>query len=204
MIDRRHTEAINDLLGSVQIAATAIGELMVEQLQEATEDRLTVQQLKLLKLIANTKSYSLSDVASFLGISKAAASKSVDRLVRRDLIRRDEAEGDRRAIALSLTDQGVALLQAYEKVSVHTLEHVFGRYSPRQLRDLSKLLDELSLRIMEHNREEGEVCLRCGIYFKDRCLLKQLSGRPCYYDEHKATRPNEPAFERVHAGNVPD
>jgi len=186
MTDRQHTELVNDLLGSVQIAATAIEELMVKQLQKSTDDGLTVQQLKLLKLIAATDSYSLSDVASFLGISKAAASQSVDRLVKRNLIRRDEAESDRRAISLSLTDEAIALLQAYERSSRIAFRDVFSGFALGEMRQLSKLLDLLSLRLMECHLEQEEVCLRCGIYFKNKCLLREISGESCYYDQHKA------------------
>ncbi len=197
MTDRQHTDEIHDVLGSVQIAATAIEELMVEQLHKAAADGLTFQQLKLLKLIASTDSYTLSDVAAFLGVSKASASRSVDRLVKRGLVRRDEAEADRRAISLSLTGKAARLLSAFQDGSLRAFRSAFDRFKRRDLRELSRLLDHLSLRLMACSKEEEEVCLRCGIYFKHKCLLKQITGRACYYDKHKVARKGEMSLENA-------
>ena len=101
---------INDFLGSVRILSTTIDEWMETELKEISDGRVTPSQMKVLKLVARTNARRIGDVADFLAVSNAAASKAVDRLVRRGLLRRTESAADRRAVELSLTPEGRTLL----------------------------------------------------------------------------------------------
>jgi DNA-binding MarR family transcriptional regulator len=176
---------IDDFLGSVQIFSSAVNDLLEEQLREVTGSGLTFSQLKLLNLIAHTEGHTITDVAAFLGVSNAAASKAVDRLVRRGLLNRTEAASDRRAVELSVTPEGKKLLTEYEGV-VHTaLNELFGGLSPKELRDTARLLDRLSISMADIEHDLGEVCFRCGIHFRDRCLLRQARRRDCFFHSHK-------------------
>jgi DNA-binding MarR family transcriptional regulator len=176
---------INDFLGSVRILSTTIDEWMEEELKETTKDRVTPSQLRVLKLVARTNARRIGDVADFLAVSNAAASKAVDRLVRRGLIRRAEAVADRRAVELSLTSEGRTLLAQYEVVTNQVLKDIFGGLPQEQLKDTADFLDQLSTRMVKDGRTREGICLRCGIHFRDRCLLRQSVGRNCYFHLHK-------------------
>jgi DNA-binding MarR family transcriptional regulator len=173
-------QLIQDVLGSAHIFATAVNDLMEKRLQALTGEQLTFSQIKLLKLISRAESYNISQVAAFLGVSTAAASKAVDRLVRRELLRRSEAAEDRRAVELALTDEGRRMLERYERLTRDTLESLFGGFSADGLRQTADLLDSLSVNIVEKEGVEGELCFRCGIYFRRKCLLRSASGRECH------------------------
>lgn len=181
----RPTQPVRDFLGSAQIFTSAVNDLMEDQLRQVTGAEVTFSQLKLLKMVSLTDGYTVSNVAAFLGVSNAAASKAVDRLVRSGLIHRAEAEDDRRAVRLSLTQRGRRLLASYEAVSSEALEQLLGRLPPEQLRETAELLDRLSVSIV--NRADGadEVCYRCGIHFRERCLLRETVGRNCHFHLHK-------------------
>jgi DNA-binding MarR family transcriptional regulator len=176
---------IDDFLGSIQIFSSAVNDLFEEQLREVTGSGLTFTQLKLLNLISHTEGHTVSDVAAFLGVSNAAASKGVDRLVRRGLLKREEAASDRRAVELSLSDEGRVLLEKYEAVTQKAMTELFGGLSPKELRDTARLLDRLSVSIVD---QEDEVCFRCGIHFRDRCLLRQARRRDCYFHLHRKAK----------------
>ena len=176
------TELMNEFLGSAQIFALAMGQVIEEELwREAADNQLTVSQLKLLKLISLVGTHTISEVAAFLGISKAAASKSVDRLARRMLLRRTEGEEDRRAIFLSLTGAGDRLLEAYDAATRKKLADVFGQFSREELQQVVNLLDRLSAQIVRHSSRPEELCLQCGIHHRETCLIRQRLGRRCHY-----------------------
>ena len=177
-------DVVHDFLGSAQIFTSAVNDLMEEQLHEIAEDQLTFSQLKLLKMVSLTDNYTVSDVAAFLGVSNAAASRAVDRLVKRGLVDRAEAESDRRAVKLSLTEKGRRLLESYDRASGQVLEGLFGKLAPEQLRRTAKLLDQLSMTIVQRRTKRGEVCMRCGIHFRDRCLLRQSKDHNCHFHLH--------------------
>lgn len=176
---------INDFLGSVRILSTTIDEWMEEELKETTKDRVTTSQLRVLKLVARTNARRIGDVADFLAVSNAAASKAVDRLVRRGLVRRAEAAADRRAVELSLTTEGRTLLTQYEAATNEVLKDVFGSVPGDQLDETAEFLDKISTRMVKEGRTREGMCLRCGIHFRDRCLLRRIVGRNCYFHLHR-------------------
>ena len=180
MTTAERTSIINDFLASMHIFSSAIDELMAEQLHEELGGALTIPQLKLMKLIAKTKIESLSAVAAFLGVSNAAASKGVDRLVRRGLVTRRESTDDRRATRLELTERGRALLEKYEAAQNRVLEGLFRQFMPEDFVETAEILDQLSCDIVEKEGGPGQLCFRCGIYFRDKCLLRNVVPRICY------------------------
>ena len=182
-------DLINDFLGSTQVFATAVRNVVEERLLRETAHRqLTFSQFRLLKLVAMTNAQTLGDVATFLGVSNAAASKAVDKLVRRGLLLRNEAQTDRRAIELSLTEPSRRLLAAYDAAKDRTLTRVFRQLSPQDLRHTVELLDQLSAVIVDHTAKAEEICLQCGIYYRKKCLIRQLVQRNCFYHRHKTRK----------------
>lgn len=178
-------QTLNDFLGSAQIFTSAVNDLMAQQLRAIIGDEVTYSQLKLLKMVSLTEGYSVSNVAQFLGVSTAAASRAVDRLVRRGLVNRMEAPEDRRAVELSLTEKGAELLSRYDAAAEEALDQVFGDLATEQLRGMGDLLDRLSVSIVQREDGGDKVCFRCGIHFRDRCLLRRQASRTCFFHLHQ-------------------
>lgn len=185
MTTAQRTAIINDFLASMHIFSSAIGELMATQLEDELGGELTIPQLKLLKLIARTETESITEIAAFLGVSNAAASKAVDRLVRRDLVERLESTDDRRATRLALTVKGTFLLKRYEDVQNRVLEGLFRQFMPQDFIQTAELLDQLSADLVDSEAGPQELCFRCGIYFRDKCVLRDAHQRTCYCNLRK-------------------
>ena len=176
------TSLIIEFLGSTNAFKHAVAQTIEEKLwREVAGTRLSVSQLKLLKLVSLSGTTTISDVALFLEISNAAASKAVDKLVGQSLVRRSEGPKDRRAIHLSLTGLGRRMLDEYDAAALAKLSEVFGQFSLEELRRATDLLDALSTLIVDHRARRGEICVQCGIYFRQKCSLKQRLGRRCLY-----------------------
>jgi DNA-binding MarR family transcriptional regulator len=104
-------QLVNDFLASTQVFSSALIDAVEKKvLGEVAGGQLTHSQFTLLKLVSNIGTHSIGDVAAFLGVSNAAASKAVDKLVRRNLLVRAEGTTDRRAAELSLTPDSHRLL----------------------------------------------------------------------------------------------
>lgn len=189
MVQDWELKELDEFLGSAQVFSSAVSDVIEERLlAEVSGGKLTVSQLKLLKLVAMSDSHTIGDVAAFLGVSNAAASKAVDRLVRRNLLRRTEDQNDRRAMHLSLPQSGRRLLAAYEAAKQRKLASIFAQFPREDLRRASELLDRLSAGIVDHSANPEELCLKCGVYFRERCLVRQLVKRNCFYQRHKHGR----------------
>lgn len=183
------TRLVNDFLGSTQVFSTALNDVIVEKLlREVAGMQLTLSQFKLLKLVANTDAHSIGDVAAFLGVSNAATSKAVDKLVRRKMLVRTERTLDRRTTELALTRRSVRLLAAYDTAKNRKLAEVFRSFSRDDLQRTAEILDQLSAGIINHNANPEEVCFQCGIYFREKCLVRKLVGRRCFYTLRRTRR----------------
>ncbi|MGO9096755.1 MAG: MarR family winged helix-turn-helix transcriptional regulator [Bryobacteraceae bacterium] len=177
---------IEDFLGSTHIFALALTHVLEETLlRDVAAGQLTPAQMKVLKLTAQAQAPTVGDVATFLGISDAAASKAIDRLVRRNFLQRIETQADRRSSHLAVTPAGRCMLAAFETVRRRRLAEVFDQFPPEELHRTAQLLDQLAASIVSTSGKPGEICLQCGVYFKERCLLHGAASQNCQFRSRK-------------------
>lgn len=171
-------ELIQRVMGASQVYSTALNDVLERTLAEASAEPLQMSQVRLLLLIAGAgSSYKVTDVAAFLGVTNAAASRAIDRLVQRGLMDRRESAQDRRAVDLSLTAEGRALLDRFAEIRNAELLALLGEFPESKLRRLTSLLDELAVLLL--NPEESDECLRCGLHFRNGCVVRDVLGREC-------------------------
>lgn len=176
----------HELAASAHVFASAVREVFETMVMEdIRRANLTYPHLKLLYMAARTEGHTIGDAATFLKVSYAAGSKTVDKLVRRRLLRRTRNEKDRRASRLSVTAAGRRLIEDYE-ASRHKMEaRLFDRLSAHELRATSKLLDRLAAAIVGCGGPSDGICLQCEIYYRRHCRFEALSGRTCFYRPDK-------------------
>jgi len=126
-MDRKGNLAeIDDSLNSAHVFASAVHGVVEQRLlNQVSDGQITAPQIRLRKLVARSDSYTLGDMASFLNVSNAAARRAVDRMVRRNLLRRIEDPANRRIMHLLLTQPGRRILAAYESARRHKLASIF-------------------------------------------------------------------------------
>lgn len=176
----------NEFLSSARVFAWSVREVIERTvLREVAGDKLTFSQLKLLYLVAHTDVLNIGDAAAFLGVTCGAASKSVDKLVRRRLLRRVAPAEDRRSFRLSLTETSRKLMEAYQTARDYRTKLALKQFPPDELRKTSDLLDRLAGAIVSGSADPDAVCMQCEIYFRDRCRFGEYGQRNCFYQHHK-------------------
>lgn len=180
MQDGTTIDLIQHVMGASHVFCTTVNEMLERSLAEASEEQLALSQVKLLLLIGQpAQRFKVTDVADFLGVTNAAASRAIDRLVQRGLIDRTVSAEDRRAVDLALTAESRALLERFKAVRNRELLRVLGDYPPEKLEAARELLDDLSVRLAELETEEEERCLRCGVHFREGCVMQDVLDREC-------------------------
>jgi DNA-binding MarR family transcriptional regulator len=181
----------NEFLSSARVLAWSVREVIERVvLREVAGKDFTFSQLKLLYLVAHTDALNISDAATFLGVSTAAASKTVDKLVRRRLLRRAETQEDRRTSHLSLTETSRKLMDAYIAARDERARAVFAQFSPEELRRTSEVLDRLAGAITSRGADPNAVCMQCEIYFREDCRFQKYGQRNCFYQHHQKEEPD--------------
>ncbi len=190
------SNVIYEFLSGARVFAKAVRDVIEGAvLQEVSGAKLSMPQLKLLYLVAHVDSVTIGEAAAFLGVSSSAASKTVEKLVRRRLLRRSDIQGDRRSSHLAPTESCRRLLQIYEDTRNKKAVEIFSQYSPDVLRHIAELLDHLACGIASRRAgvTQDTACMQCEMYYRDYCRFGQLGARKCFYQLHRKDKPDPSA-----------
>ena len=96
------------------------------------ETGLSFSQINILMRLIHAGTTGVSEIGEQLGVSNAAASQAVDRLVVMDLIKRTEDPTDRRAKQLALTQKGRTLIESGIAARSRWVEGLTDALTPEQ------------------------------------------------------------------------
>jgi DNA-binding MarR family transcriptional regulator len=112
---------------------------------------LTLSQYGLLEGLANRRTARVQELAAAAGISASTATRILDALERRGIVRRTRSNEDRRAVAVSLTELGEELLHSEQdwlrgrqRAFYASLPPAEQELAPDLLLRLAALIDELA------------------------------------------------------------
>lgn len=177
------------LLRFSHIFASVVREiLVVKLLREVSPCPLTPLQFHLLKLMAFNGQHQVGEVADFLGVSPPAATKNIDKLERAELVVRTPSKGDRRATLLSVSPKGRRLVRRYEELKAKRLSQALEGFLPKDIEQLTGLLERFSVSLLRIGQFGREFCLRCAAYVEDGCPVGEMRGG-CPHEETRAGRP---------------
>jgi DNA-binding MarR family transcriptional regulator len=116
---------------------------------------LTGPQVTALKLLRAVDAISLSKLSARMSAKNSTITGIVDRMERRDLVRRIRSERDRRVILLHLTDVGRELADSIPVSSMEIFAEALGALSGADRDELRRILNEVSERVrLEVDRRE--------------------------------------------------
>jgi DNA-binding MarR family transcriptional regulator len=117
---------------------------MRETIQFWKESGLTMPQISTLMRLHHHGACGVSRVGSELGVTNAAASQMVEKLVQLGLLERAEDPADRRAKQLTLTPKGRALIQRSVEARRRWLEGLITALTPEQQKAIITALPYLT------------------------------------------------------------
>jgi DNA-binding MarR family transcriptional regulator len=99
--------------------------------------------LHILECVSDEPEIILKEVRERLEIPNSTLTSAVDRLERRNLLRRKISSRDRRSYGLELTEQGELLQQEHERVHRQVAATILNLLSPDEQQSLSHLLEKV-------------------------------------------------------------
>ena len=84
-----------------------------------------------------------SDVARFLGVPNTTLTSAADRLAKRKLLDRQRVEGDRRAVALRLSEEGKARVAAFMAAHREMYRSLLGPLTVSERNELIRLMTKI-------------------------------------------------------------
>ena len=104
---------------------------------------LTMPQLRLMHLVRDRSPCSVGDLAGHLNVRPATITGLTDRLVKQELIQRQDHPSDRRVVQIILTPEGRRVLGEIEVASRAYFDAIFQRMAKNDLIQLITLLQQL-------------------------------------------------------------
>lgn len=112
----------------------------IETALSAAGNALTLGRFLVLRTVRDTPACRIQEVAVSQGITLGAASRLVERLHRDGLLHRVPCEHDRRATILTVTEAGLAHLEAAAQIVKAAQENIFSELSCAQREQLALAL----------------------------------------------------------------
>ena len=134
----------------------AVGIIDALRIQGWSEDGLTIPQMRLLWALRDEDGLPVGALAEQLGVNPSTITGHVDRLVRQDLVRREEDPSDRRIVRNYLTETGSVTVGALRRIVGQYFFNIIKRLDDDQLDRLGASLEDLNRAATEARHESTE------------------------------------------------
>jgi DNA-binding MarR family transcriptional regulator len=151
-VEREHSGADADEVDTFLLSFDAFAQAVRRARGGTARDGgLTLSQYGLLQTLSGRDAARVRDLADEAGVAPSTATRILDALERRAIVRRTRAPDDRRGVSVSLTDEGRAALdsqdewmRACQRAFFEGLPAVERELAPDLLVRLAALIDELA------------------------------------------------------------
>lgn len=106
-------------------------------------EKITLEQYWILRLLYETRSHRVKDIAQRIGTTSSPVTISVKRLERRGFVSRERSKEDERVVTVNLTSRGRAVFESWRKKRRKTLSILFDALDLNEKRTLLKLLEKV-------------------------------------------------------------
>ncbi len=142
----------------IQVArgySDAVGIIDALRIQGWSNDGLTIPQMRLLWALRDEDGLPVGALAEHLGVNPSTITGHVDRLVRQDLVRREEDADDRRIVRNYLTELGVITVGALRRIAGTYFFNIIKRLDDDELARLAASFDDLNRAAAEARAESN-------------------------------------------------
>lgn len=118
-------------------------EFIKQQVSEFYKLKITFPQLGILELLHRSGDSNMSDMAHYTGVTTAAMTGIIDRLVRDGYVSRLHDEDDRRVIKIKLTAKGSLLVRSIIEKKRQLTTRIFGTLSHTEREEYLRILTRI-------------------------------------------------------------
>lgn len=143
-----------DYVSRAQVALWNTTIKISDNFRDLSEFGITETQFNMLDLLSKKESYKVTDLAERIGVKPSAITTMIDRLTNNGLVCRKHGEKDRRAVLVSITDEGKSLINKFEEKCRRVLRSYLSYLEPDELEALASIYDKLGKLNIDVNKTE--------------------------------------------------
>lgn len=137
-----------------EVFPVVIRHFLKKQSNELYKGRITLPQIVILDILHREGETRMTDLAHFMGVTTAAMTGLVDRLVRDGYVERVSDPADRRIIKIKTTNRGGMLIKKITQQKRQMIIDMFGKLSQQERQDYLRII--LRLRDVLTGGQEDE------------------------------------------------
>lgn len=145
-------------------------------MEDATNLSLSKNQFYILKMLANSSPFNLSDLANILSVSNAAIGKNIDKLVHYKLVIRRFRKRDRRTAKVSITQEGQGIIEKYNNLKIEKQIGIFKKFSTKDKEKFTNYLTLFVQNTLHEDMNTDILCLQCNGSCGDDCVILEKKG----------------------------
>jgi Transcriptional regulators len=134
----------DDYVSRAQNALWNTSMKIAEKVRDLTEFGITETQFNMLDLLSRKESYKVTYLAERMGVKPSAITTMIDRLANNGLVSRRHDDADRRAVLVSITNEGRELINKFEEKCRQILKSYLSYLEPDELEALASIYEKLN------------------------------------------------------------
>jgi len=142
-------------------------------LLESSPIALTENQISILRILKMAGPLLVSEVAKLMQITRAAASKNIEKLVGYNLVIRKVLSEDRRAVNVSLLKDGEKIVDKLESIRIKKQNAALTSMNSNEKKLLNELLTKFLKQCLANEKDIGLVCLECQGSMVSHCVMEE-------------------------------
>ena len=158
-------------------------------LKQTSRINLSENQFLILKILFASGPKKNIEIAEILNVSNPAASKNIDYLVQKSLVRRKQCINDRRTMEISLLKKGKDIVSNYDKISEAKVISILKHFNDKENKTLNLLLDKYIHFCLNQEDNLSLFCLQCGGKYEGKCPISE-HRTGCYFQLDESTKNN--------------
>ncbi len=150
-------------------------------LKKFEAEHLTKTQFSILRILSSAGTNTVSGIADILQISRAAASKNIDKLVQGNLVSRNIIEKDRRNVEISLLKPGEKIVESYENLRLKKQNDALSKFSKGDRELFAEFLSRYVRNCLRQEKNIDAICMQCKGNIFDACAKNDFNQKCRFY-----------------------
>jgi len=171
------SQRIKELAETTRLLSLVISDVCETNcLRKVAGNKLNRSQMTILKILNISGTKTISEIALALQISRPAASKSIDRMVKTGFITRIQDSTDRRSQNITITPGGQKIISEYDSLIYERQSITISAFAPEEQDNLLRLLRKYLQHCIENQENVELICLQCDGKLHEHCGLDDPEG----------------------------
>jgi DNA-binding MarR family transcriptional regulator len=136
---------------------------------------LSKNQFSILRILKTNGSLLINEIAAFMQITNAAASKNIEKLVHYKLVKRQIVATNRRTTRVFLSETGEKIVNKFESIRSKKQKRALESFSPEEQKQLSELFGKYIHLCLNQEKNLGLVCHQCTGKVISNCTLTEYN-----------------------------